>query len=86
MYGGFIAAYALDEKYVKFSCNTTIRKKLFRILGALIAVLLIKIGLKEIFKLFFADSIILDFIRYFLMTFVCMGLYPFLFRKNLFKD
>lgn len=86
MYGGFIAAYALDEKYVKFSCNTSIRKKLFRILGALIAVLLIKIGLKEIFKLLFADSIILDFIRYFLMTFVCMGLYPFLFRKNLFKD
>ena len=86
MYLGFIAAFALEEKYVKFTCNTSIRKKLLRLLGAAVAVLLIKVGLKEIFKLIFNDSITLDFIRYFLMTFVCLGLYPFVFRKNLFKD
>ena len=86
MYAGFIAAYAIEEKYVKFSCSTSTRKKLLRLLGAAFSVLLIKLGLKEVFKIFFENSIFLDMIRYFLMTFVCMGLYPFLFRRNLFKD
>ena len=86
MYAGFIAAYAIEEKYVKFSCDTSTRKKLLRLLGAALSVLLIKVGLKEIFKIFLEDSIFLDMIRYFLMTFVCMGLYPLLFKRNLFKD
>lgn len=86
MYGGFIAAYALEEKYVKFSCNTSIKKRIFRTLGAVIAVVLIKVGLKEFLSLFFENSIFLDILRYFLMTFVCLGFYPFIFRKNLFKD
>lgn len=86
MYGGFIAAYALEEKYVKFTCNTTFKKKIIRTLGAVIAVVLIKIGLKSLLTLFFDNNIFFDMIRYFLMTFVCLGLYPFIFRKNLFKD
>ena len=86
MYAGFIAAFAIEDKYVKFSCDVSFKIKLIRLLGAVACVLFIKIGLKEIFKLLFTDSIILDFIRYFLMTFVCMGIYPFLFRKKLFKD
>lgn len=86
MYAGFICAYILEEKYVKFSCNTTLKKKIIRTLGAAVAVLLIKIGLKEFLSLIFDKSIFLDMLRYFLMTFVCLGLYPFIFRKNLFKD
>lgn len=86
MYAGYIGAYIIEEKYVNFSCNTTNRKKLLRLLGAVISVILIKVGLKEILKIFFDNSIFLDMLRYFLMTFVCMGVYPLLFKKKLFKD
>lgn len=86
MYFGYITAFALEDKFVNFSCSTTLKKRILRTLGAIIAVVLIKIGLKEVFDLIFKDSIFLDMLRYFLMTFVCLGLYPFIFRKNLFKD
>jgi len=80
---GFVLATFIDNKYVNFSCNTSLKKKIIRLLGAGICLVAIQFGLKVIFP---KEVIYFDFIRYFLITFVGLGIYPLLFRKNLFRD
>ena len=80
---GFVLATLIDKKYINFTCNTTLKKKLLRLLGAGICLAFIQFGLKLVFP---ENKIFFDFLRYFLITFVSLGIYPLLFRKNLFRD
>ena len=59
-YLGFILGIIIERKYVSFSVNVTMRKKILRVLLGLI----ILIGLKSGLKLIFPTGLIFDFIRY----------------------
>jgi len=76
-YLGFFLGILLEKKKVDFSTDGPLLKKMLRVVLGLILVLLIKEGLKGIFP----ETDLFDFIRYFLVTFVAMGIYPWFFKK-----
>lgn len=87
LFAGYVASYVLDFKFVNYTCNTKLSKRIIRLLGAIVVFAIIEYGLKFIFGLIIPDgSIVLDFIRYFLITFMILGIYPLIFKNNLFKD
>lgn len=83
MYTGFVLAGLLDFKYLNFTCNTSLKKKIIRLCGAIVCFAVIQFGLKLILP---SESIFFYFLRYFLLTFVTLGIYPLAFKNNLFKD
>ena len=82
MFAGFMFAFIIDEKYINFDNNVPLKIKLFRLLGAGISYFLINYGLKLILP---SDNIFSVIFRYFLITFVTLGLYPLIFKNLLFK-
>lgn len=76
-YLGFVLGIYLEKKAVKFSTDGTLTRKVLRVLLGIVIILLIKEGLEKVFL----DTLFFDFIRYFLITFVAIGLYPWLFNK-----
>lgn len=75
---GFIAAIYIENKYVNFDCKSPMKVKLIRYFIALLIFVVTQMGLKIIFP---NDNIFFDILRYFLVTFVPMGLYPLTFKK-----
>ena len=76
-YLGFFLGILLEKKKVNFSTDGPLLKKVLRVVLGLILVLLIKDGLKGLFP----ETDLFDFIRYFLVTFVAIGIYPWFFKK-----
>lgn len=76
-YLGFFLGILFEKKKVDFSTDGPLLKKVLRVVLGLILVLLIKEGLKG----FFLETDLFDFIRYFLVTFVAIGIYPWFFKK-----
>lgn len=83
MFAGFIIGSLLERKFVDFNCQAPLPKRLLRLFGAIICVLLTQFGLAMVFP---AGFILLDMFRYFLVSFVTLGLYPIIFKNNLFKN
>lgn len=82
MFAGFILGSLIEEKYVSFTNKVSFKIKLLRLLGVIIIYAIIQIGLKSILP---KENILFDIFRYFLITFVILGVYPLLFKKILFK-
>jgi len=91
---GFVIGVNFEKSHVNFTHNKVIWKNLVRFGLGVAIVMVVRIGLKEVFKLFvdpealaegelFKSSLALlfDTIRYFAMVFVGIGLYPLLFKK-----
>jgi membrane-associated phospholipid phosphatase len=83
---GFILAVMFEKKYVDFTVNILVYKKIIRYVLGLILLMSILIGVKGVFGIFGAQEVtfwanLLDFIRYFLVAFIGFGLYPYLFKK-----
>lgn len=79
---GFLFAVLFEERFVRLDCNTTVIKKVVRVLIATALSMLIKEALK---KLFVCDnlqlSLLLDGVRYFALAFTILGLCPWIFKK-----
>lgn len=91
---GFVLGVSYEKKQVQFENHKVIWKNLIRVVLGVAIVMAIRLGLKPIFglivnpeeleegQLFFASlALMFDFIRYFLMVFVGIGLYPMIFKK-----
>ncbi len=78
---GFALGALVERKYVNFDPKEgTILKKILRCLLGLVIVGGLKIGLKPLFGLI-GDAFILDFLRYMILVFVAIAIYPMLFKK-----
>ena len=82
MFGGFIIGNFLEGKFVNFNNETTLLKKIFRLIGAVVLYIIINFGLKAILP---SENIFCDIFRYFMITFVIIGIYPIVFKNLLFK-
>ena len=82
MFAGFVAGSIWERKVLDFDCNAPLRKRLIRLLGAIICVIITEFGLDLVLP---EGVILLDMLRYFLVSFVTLGLYPVLFKNSLFK-
>jgi membrane-associated phospholipid phosphatase len=75
---GFIAAMAIENKYVNFDCSGPLKMRLIRFFMGLLIVGIVYLGLKLIFP---KEVLICDMIRYFCVIFIPMGIYPLTFKK-----
>lgn len=78
---GFAIGAFVERKFVNFDpTEGPIWKKIIRCVLGLALVGGLKAGLKPLFALI-ADNIFLDFLRYMIIVFVAIALYPMLFKK-----
>ena len=78
---GFALGALVERKYVNFDPKEgTLLRKILRCLLGLVIVGGLKIGLKPLFGLI-GDAFILDFLRYMILVFVAIAIYPMLFKK-----
>lgn len=82
MFGGYILGVYLEGKFVDFDNKASLKIRLIRLLGAIIFVVITQFGLDKVFP---EGYILLDVLRYFLVSFVTLGLYPLVFKNVLFK-
>lgn len=78
---GFAFGSLLESKVVKFDPKVNpLWKKIVRVVIGLLLIFGLKVGLKPLFGLI-GDYAFLDFIRYFIIIFAAICLYPWLFKK-----
>jgi len=79
---GFFAASLFEEKYVNFDNTKDIKKSIIRVVGGLVVFLLANVVLKAVFSAIAIESLdyLLRVIRYGLLVFVTMGVYPMMFK------
>lgn len=77
---GFTIGSIIEGEYVNFDCEVPFKTKLLRVVIAGVIFVFIEFGLKYLFPV----TIFFDFLRYFLITFIPIGIYPLVFRKFLF--
>lgn len=82
---GFAAGMFIEKRYIQFTLDVVWWKKAIRVIGGLIIMIAIMIGLDIIFEAISEEESILrnilDGLRYSLITFIGLGLYPFLFKR-----
>ena len=78
LYLGFALAIIIENKYVNFTCETALSKRVYRFVIALFIFMAIHFGLKSILP---DENIFFDMLRYFLDGFVTLGLFPLSFKK-----
>lgn len=79
---GFFAANLFEEKYVQFENTKDVKKSILRVAGGLVVFLVANVVLKVIFGLIDIVEManLLRVIRYGLLVFLTMGVYPLVFR------
>jgi len=79
---GFFAASLFEEKYVNFDNTKDVKKSIIRVVGGLVVFLLANVVLKTVFNAIAIESLVylLRVIRYGLLVFVTMGVYPMMFK------
>lgn len=79
---GFFAASLFEEKYVQFENTKDVKKSIIRVVGGLAVFLGANVILKTIFGLISVEELanVLRVIRYGILVFFTMGMYPMIFR------
>ena len=78
---GFAVGALVEHKYVNFEIKGVSKgKRVLRIVVGLVLLLGLKIGLKPLFLLI-ADHVIFDLLRYFILVFIAIAIYPWIFKK-----
>ncbi|MDD3999540.1 MAG: phosphatase PAP2 family protein [Bacilli bacterium] len=78
---GYIGAVSLEQKFVNFDCEGCIKRRIIRFLIALVIAALIQFGIAALLP----KTIVFSMLRYFLLSFVTLGLFPLMTKKYLFK-
>ena len=74
---GFALGIYVEKKYVNFSVEGTSVNKILRVVIGLAILILLKVGLKAVFP----NKLVFHFLRYFIIVFFGIGLYPAIFKK-----
>ena len=85
LFAGFTLAMYFEKKYINFTNDVSFTKKAIRVISGLIIMLSIQVGLGYIFDMLGSEGStllnILDMVRYSLIAFVGLGIYPMLFKR-----
>ena len=74
---GFALGIYVEKKYVNFSVEGKSVNKILRVVIGLAILILLKVGLKVVFP----NKLVFHFLRYFIIVFFGIGLYPAIFKK-----
>lgn len=82
---GVVFAVMFEKKYVNFSLDVQVFKKVLRFIIGMILMLSLQIGLKYLYSPFIDEGTYLFDVftsfRYFLIAFLGLGIYPYTFKK-----
>lgn len=82
---GFTGGIYLEKRFVQFTMDVIWWKKTIRVVGGLIVMIAVMIGLDLVFTPLAEEGTtvlhLLDGLRYGLVSFLGLGLYPFLFKR-----
>lgn len=81
-YLGFILAVYIEKKFVDFDESPSLKIRIIRMIGAMVIVVGLMFGLKAVFP---SKNLYFDMIRYFMLSFIGLGIYPLIFKNILFK-
>lgn len=81
-YLGYVAAVFIENKFVGFDESVPLKLRVIRAVIAIVLVLGLLLGLKAVFP---KDNVLFDMLRYFLLSFITIGVYPICLKKSLFK-
>lgn len=81
-YIGYVAAVFIEGMFVDFDESVSLKLRVVRAVIAIIIVLGLLLGLKAVFP---KDKVLFDMLRYFLLSFITIGVYPICLKKSLFK-
>ncbi|HHT55837.1 MAG TPA: hypothetical protein GX012_04650, partial [Acholeplasma sp.] len=84
-YIGFAVGYAIEKLYIKHNVDTSIKNRIIKVVIGLVIVAVTYFGLKLWFDSINDLSVVLDFIRYFVLTITATTLIPYIFTK-IFKE
>ena len=80
---GFICGTTIEKKYIDFSLDVSLGKKILRLLIGIVILLGVKEGFKILFGLFTdKELIILDLIRYMFVGLSATALVPLMFKNK----
>ncbi|HAX72644.1 MAG TPA: phosphatidic acid phosphatase [Firmicutes bacterium] len=74
---GFVIGIWFENRYVNFNVQGTTIKKIIRVVVGVLILIVLKSSLKDVFP----NTLLFDFIRYGFVTFVGIGLYPYVFKQ-----
>lgn len=74
---GFAAGFYLERRFIRFSLPSGKRQKLLRYLAGLTGVLILQLGL----KLLLPENVFTSVLRYFILVFWVLVLYPYIFSS-----
>lgn len=74
---GFALGIYVEKKYVNFSVEGKSINKILRVVIGLAILILLKVGLKAVFP----NKLVFHFLRYFIIVFFGIGIYPAIFKK-----
>lgn len=74
---GFALGIYVEKKYVNFLVEGKSVNKILRVVIGLAILILLKVGLKAVFP----NKLVFHFLRYFIIVFFGIGLYPAIFKK-----
>ena len=82
---GFVGGMQIEQRRIQFTLDVVLWKKVIRVAGGLILMIAIMVGLGAAFDTLATEGTdwmnILDFVRYGLISFIGLGVYPFLFQR-----
>jgi membrane-associated phospholipid phosphatase len=81
---GVVFAVLYEKRYVQFTYDISIGRKIIRYAVGLVLIGTVLISLKALLGLIPSNAFftnILDFVRYFLVAFIGFGVYPYVFKK-----
>ena len=81
---GFFAASLFEEKYVHFENTKDLKKTICRVACGLVVFLVMNVLLKALFGIIEIEELklFLRVVRYAILVFVTMGIYPLLFDRS----
>lgn len=82
---GFTIAMFIEKTYINFTNDVSMKHRIIRVAIGLIVMLSVQLGFKAVFGMFAEDGTtlmnIFDLIRYMLVSFLGLGIFPFTFKK-----
>ena len=81
LYLGLFVSDIFEKKYVNFTISQNKKVNLYRFIGAIILFVVLNIAIKFLFHFVGFYQMIFRTVRYFILIFIIMGVYPLFFKK-----
>ena len=81
LYLGLFVSDIFEKKYVNFTISQNKKVNLYRFIGAIILFVVLNLAIKFLFHFLGFNQMIFRTVRYFILIFIIMGVYPLFFKK-----